>query len=317
MHSHTQAFYRFINNDNVSIEDLSTPLIKNAKDGVGYYCDNYALVLQDWSRIAVNHANKADKLTMTHKHDVGYELQSSLVVSDRNGLPIAPIAQNLITSEQQLSTYGNSKQDTHLNELSQRMRWIGSQSLGKPVLHIIDREADSAHHMRDWDKASQHFLVRVNAQNTLNFQGTNQRAKVISEQLEHYFYKAIDYQGRRAVLKVAETSVILSRKAKPKATNSQGKRVKATKGRPLNLRFICTRLEDSKGELICSWYLLSNTDISAERLTTYYHYRWQIESYFKLLKGADHHMEDWLQQSGKAFFKRALIVAQSCKWYGA
>lgn len=91
-----------------------------------------------------------------------------------------------------------------------------------------------------------------------------------------------------------------------------GKRLKASKGKSLNLRFVSARLEDSKGELISSWYLLSNTEINAERLTTYYYYRWQIESYFKLLKGAGHHMEDWLQQSGEAFFKRALIVAQSC-----
>lgn len=312
VHSHTQAFYRFVNNENVTIEDLSEPLIKNAKLGVSSYCDDYALVMHDWSRVSVNHANKLDKLTMTHQHDVGYELQSSLLVSDQSGLPIAPIAQNLITSEQQLSTYGNTEQDTHLNELSCRIQWIESQTLGKPLLHIIDREADSAHHMRAWDDASQHFLIRVNGQNTLSFQGVSQKAKAISEQLEHHFYKEINYQGQCAILKVAETEVVLTRKAKQKATDSNGKRLKASKGKPLNLRFVSARLEDSKGELISSWYLLSNTEINAERLTTYYYYRWQIESYFKLLKGAGHHMEDWLQQSGEAFFKRALIVAQSC-----
>lgn len=94
--------------------------------------------------------------------------------------------------------------------------------MGKPLLHIIDREADSAHHMRDWDKASQHFLIRVNGQNTLSFQGVSQKAKAISEQLEHHFYKEIDYQGKCAILKVAETEVVLTRKAKQKATDSNG-----------------------------------------------------------------------------------------------
>lgn len=192
------------------------------------------------------------------------------------------------------------------------MQWIESQALGKPLLHIIDREADSARHLRDWDDSSWYFLVRVNGQNTLNFQGENLKAKVISEQFAHGFYKEIDYQGKRVILKVAETPVILTRKAKPKAINSAGKRVKPVSGKALKLRFIGARLEDKQGNLLCSWYLLSNTNISAEKLTTYYYYRWQIESYFKLLKGAGHHMEDWLEQTGEAFFKRALVAAQSC-----
>lgn len=108
-HSHTQAFYRFVNNEKVTLADLSEPLIKNTKLGVANSCDEYALVMHDWSRIAVNHENKQDKLKMTHKHDVGYELQSSLVVSDQNGLAIAPIAQNLITSAQQLSIFTQTR----------------------------------------------------------------------------------------------------------------------------------------------------------------------------------------------------------------
>ncbi len=313
VHSHTQGLYRFLKNDNVTISDLSEPLVSNAKLGVSSFCLNYALAIHDWSRIAVNHANKSDKLTMTHKYDVGYELQSSLLVSDTTGLPIAPIAQNLITADGQLSSYGNTETDTHLNELTKRMKWIESQSLDKPIIHIIDREADSAYHMRDWAKAKQNFLVRVNASNTLTFKEKSQSTKAIAEQLEYRAYKEVDYQGKRVMLSVAEAEVILTRKAKPKQKDATtGKRVAPKKGEPLDLRLICTRLEDKNGRLISSWYLLSNVAVSAESLTQFYYYRWQIESYFKLLKGAGHHMEDWLQQSGEAFFKRALIVAQSC-----
>ncbi len=313
VHCHTQGLYRFLKNDNVTIADLSEPLVINAKSGISSFCLDYVLAMHDWSRIAVNHANKADKLTMTHKHDVGYELQSSLLVSDKTGLPIAPIAQNLITADGQLSSYGNAEMDTHLNELTKRMRWIESQSLDKPIIHIIDREADSAYHMRDWAKAKQNFLVRVNANNTLTFKEKSLSTKAIAEQLSYSTYKEIDYQGKRVTLSIAEAEVILTRKAKPKLKDeATGKRVTPKKGEPLNLRLICTRLEDEKGQLISSWYLLSNMVISAELLTQFYYYRWQIESYFKLLKGAGHHMEDWLQQSGEAFFKRALIVAQSC-----
>ncbi|MBR0574562.1 MULTISPECIES: hypothetical protein [Pasteurellaceae] len=100
-HTHTQGLYRFLKNDNVTISDLSEPLVSNAKSGVSSFCLDYALVMHDWSRLALSHANKTDKLKMTHKHDVGYELQSSLLVSDSTGYPL-PIAQNLITADGQL-----------------------------------------------------------------------------------------------------------------------------------------------------------------------------------------------------------------------
>ena len=311
-HSHTQAFYRFVNNDNVTIAELSKPILENAKSNIAAHCHEYALMVHDWSRIALNHDNKHDKLQMTHHHDVGYELQSSLVLSDKNGLPIAPIAQNLITAKAQLSTYGNTRKDTHLNELGCRMQWHETQSFDKPLLHIIDREADSAQHMRDWAQAGYRFLVRVKAPNTLTFQGENKSTQAIAEEMNYRDYKTIDYKGRYALLKVAESNITLTRKAKPKVNDSSGKRLKPQTGEPLELRLICTRIEDKEGRLLASWYLLSNTQLSAEVLAQYYHYRWQIESYFKLLKSAGHHMENWLQQSSEAFFKRALIVAQSC-----
>jgi len=36
---------------------------------------------------------------VTHETDVGYDLQSSLMVSDRTGLPLAPVAQRLVSAD--------------------------------------------------------------------------------------------------------------------------------------------------------------------------------------------------------------------------
>ncbi len=43
-----------------------------------------------------------------------------------------------------------------------------------------------------------------------------------------------------------------------------------------------------------------------------HYYRWQIESYFKLLKETGHQLESWEQETGLALFKRLLIASQSC-----
>lgn len=52
--------------------------------------------------------------------------------------------------------------------------------------------------------------------------------------------------------------------------------------------------------------------INEATLAKWYYYRWNIESYFKLLKQAGHQLERWEQETGSAVFKRLLIVAQAC-----
>ncbi len=120
----TQALWRFLNNPRVGPEELVKPLVALAKEGVDGGCDEYVLAIHDWSRVNYGgHESKKDRLQMTHKSDVGYELQSSVLVGDRDGAPIGSPAQNWVTKEEVLSTYTNQAQhgQTHLNELSEAM----------------------------------------------------------------------------------------------------------------------------------------------------------------------------------------------------
>lgn len=60
--------------------------------------DRYALILSDWSRVAnAKHTQKSDTKRFSSQYDIGYELQSSLLVSDRDGSPLSPVVQNLVT----------------------------------------------------------------------------------------------------------------------------------------------------------------------------------------------------------------------------
>lgn len=316
-HSHTQALYRFLNNDNISVSELAKPIVAHALEGIQRYCSNSVLVAHDWSRLALNHKNKTDKLTMTHKADVGYELQSSLVISDSTGKPISPIAQNIMSADACLSSYTEDlNKDTHLNELTQRMLWINEQVVThttKSILHIIDREADSALHMRTWSDSGMFFLIRGKSGNTLTYQEQSLKTQAIADNLSYQPFKAISFKNKPAKLMVAQADVVLTREAKPKAKDSNGKRQKPRKGEPLPLRLVCTRIEDKQGKLLAQWLLLTNEHkLSMFDIAQFYYYRWQIESYFKLLKSAGHQMEKWLQQRVSAFFKRALLVSQSC-----
>ena len=79
----TQAAWRFYQNEAISLQRLQEPLLAQAHVGVQEHCTAYALCMHDWSRLQYKHANKADTYAITHATDVGYDLQSSLIVSDR------------------------------------------------------------------------------------------------------------------------------------------------------------------------------------------------------------------------------------------
>lgn len=89
-----------------------------------------------------------------------------------------------------------------------------------------------------------------------------------------------------------------------------GKRCPPEAGEPLNLRLVVSRIEDQTGAVLAQWDLLTNLkeSVSDEQVALWYYYRWQIESYFKLLKEAGHQLESWEQESGLALFKRLLIA---------
>jgi hypothetical protein len=47
-------------------------------------------------------------------------------------------------------------------------------------------------------------------------------------------------------------------------------------------------------------------------LALWYHWRWRIESFFKLLKSEGHELEAWQQESAQAVAKRLLVTSMAC-----
>jgi hypothetical protein len=244
----TQALWRFLSNPRVKPVHLAGSVLALSKLGIEQGCDAYALAEHDWSRLNFHtHTSKPDRVRMTHHTDVGYELQSTVLVADRDGSPIGAPTQNLRTAHGVLSSRWDGVQDTptHLNELSQRMLWLDQQRLGR--------------------------------------------------------------------------TLVLTKAAKPKKLDAQGKRIAAVPGKPLTVRLGISRVRGASNELLAEWYLLSHVqaDVEASTLALWYAlmkgpWRWCIESYLKLLKGAGQQVEHWEQESGSAIFKRLLIASHAC-----
>jgi hypothetical protein len=76
---------------------------------------------------------------------------------------------------------------------------------------------------------------------------------------------------------------------------------------------IVSRILSDAGELLAEWLLITNViAVEASEVTLWYYWRWQIESFFKLLKKAGHDLESWQQETGLAVAKRLLVVSMAC-----
>lgn len=311
----TQAAWRFYANDDVSLQTLQEPLTMAAHEGVATHCDQYALCVHDWSRLAYKHLNKPDTYAITHATDVGYDLQTSLLVSDRDGAPLAPVAQRLVSADGSYSTYSARSSPTlpvqrHLDEVTTCIEHLEQQHFGKPLVHIIDREGDSVGHIRQWHSSGSHWLVRANDNPTVEHHGQRIACKAVADTLLFTETRGVTYHGKPARQWVGETVVQLTRPAKPSQKKTKKPKVP---GAPVEARLIVSRVLSDDGELLAEWLLLTDVaDVSSATIALWYYWRWRIESFFKLLKSAGHELEAWQQESASAIAKRILVASMAC-----
>ena len=136
----TQALWRFLSNERITPADLAEPLRAVALTESANGCDRYALCVHDWSRINYHtHTGKRDRVQMTHATDVGYELQSSLLVSDRDGLPLVAPVQNLVTAVGGWQSRATTIQAPlpHLDELYVDAGWASPTVRGVDHLPLV------------------------------------------------------------------------------------------------------------------------------------------------------------------------------------
>lgn len=314
--AHTQALWRFLENERTTPEVLMGPVLAGARTAVEESCSEYALAIHDWSHLNYfSHSSKTDRVQMTHQRDVGYELQSTVLLNDRQGDPLGAVVQNLVTQRGVHSTYAAcTVQREHLEELSERLQWLEGQGFSKPLVHIVDREADSVGHLRHWSAAGQRWLVRARESRSVEHAGKPCSLKSVGEQLEFEFVREVEHRGCPAQQWLASSTVVMNRAAKPARKTQAGQRVAPVRGEPLEVRLVVSSIRDAQGKVLALWYLLSNVEsqVSAERLALWYYWRWRIESYFKLLKSAGHCIESWEQETGLAILKRLLIAGHAC-----
>jgi hypothetical protein len=204
-----------------------------------------------------------------------------------------------------------------LDELAPVMKFVAGLGLGRRPVFVIDAEADSAYHYRLWCR--RHLvLARADAERYATWKGREWRLPEIASKLQQQGAfrrtRQVEHGGRKLCQHVAEAAVTLTRPGVLKRY-VDGKQKRLTKrGRPLALRLVVSELRDGGGAVVERWYLLTNVPkaVDAETVALWYYWRWRIETFYKLLKGAGHHLEHWQQESGHHVLKRLLVASMAC-----
>jgi hypothetical protein len=313
--------WRFLGNDRVGRTVLVGPLIQHVQRFLAEEQPDYALVVHDWSQLHYRrHHGKQDRLELGCPWDKGYELLTALVLSDRDGRPVAPVAQALEAGDGVHATYAAKvcPSPAHLDATRPMMRAAEKAAAGTPCVHIVDREGDAVFYLRQWAKRKRLFLVRADVTRMVRHRGEErtvaQVAQLLSGEGAFREVREVLYQGRKARQRVAETVVVLERPAYRKRCKHEPQVRMRIPGKPPTLRLIVSQVFDEHGAVLAEWLLLTNVSpgVAAATIALWYYWRWRIESCFKLLKSAGLQLEEWQQETGERIARRLLIASMAC-----
>lgn len=314
-----QAAWRFFANERVTLPVLAEPIIAQAQAASVSVAVHYALVMHDFSGLNFSfHESKEDRISLYRTQDLGYFLQSALLVSDATGNPIAPLylglaAQDGVHSSRRVQVLPRRRQ---LDELNRTFGYVEQLGLAKPCVHIVDRQADSLLHLRRFSRCRRKFVIRSDEIRRVTYQGESLLLEEVAAKIKPDLkqVREIELNGKKAFQYITEAEVILERLGRTNYRSQENqKKRKWIKGKPLKLRFILSEVRDADGKVVSVWRLWTNVeDVPAKEIALWYYWRWRIESFFKLLKRGGQQLEQWQQESAEAVAKRLLIVAQVC-----
>jgi hypothetical protein len=272
------------------------------------------LVVHDWSLLRYpTHQRKSDQGKINNGR--GYQLTTLLLVEGNDAHPIAPLEWRLRSATAVFSTRTPAPPNKafHIDEVLPSMQAVGDGGLAGPLVHVIDREADSLAWYRAWHAAGQYFLVRAKGGRTVRWQGEELSLAKLAGRLVLRRCRELTYKGQQAVQHVAEAEVVLDRPAWRHRRQGKRRINERVPGPPITLRLVVSRVCDASGKTLAVWYLLTNVPDAVETATValWYYWRWRIESLFKLLKSAGHQVEQWKQQDGEAIAKRLVVAAMA------
>jgi hypothetical protein len=311
----TQAAWRFLNNPRVGLPQLVEPLREAGRQAAASTA-THLLVIHDWSFLSFpTHTSKADRLAQGPEHALGYDLATALLIDGATGCPLAPMDLELSTRAGVISSRvdrpPNQPALPHIDQVLATMTAATTWGLARPVVHVIDREADGLAQFRTWAAAGHQFVVRVDADRRVRWRDQSRRLPEIAEELRaEGAFHPVGVVAEHRTLFVAETTIVYTQPGRVR----RGRQRLTVPGEPLAMRLVVSQVRDPGGAVLAEWLLVTNVgpEVSAARIGQWYAWRWLIESFFKLLKSHGQQVEHWQQETGEAIAKRLAVTAMAC-----
>lgn len=311
--------WRFYDNPQVTLPVLVAPLLARAHNAVREACDRYALCVHDQSGLHLTkHHAKQDRKVMYSRDDLGYELQSALLLSDQDGQPLASAYLALAAKGGVYSTRREEPLPARpwVDEVNRTMGHLEGQQFDRRLVHIIDRELDKLLHLRRFVRCRRLFVIRANDTPRVRHKGESHLLAEVEVTLAKRFRRSreISYHGRPAWQYVAQTAVVLDQPARIYRQRNGKLEQRVIPGPPISLRLVIAQVRDKEGAVLATWRLWNNlpAEVTAPTIALWYYWRWRIESFHKLIKRAGQCIEQWQQTTITRFAKRLLVAAQAC-----
>lgn len=311
----TQAAWRFLHNPRVTLPALVEPLRDEGRRAAAASHASHLLVVHDWSFLAFpTHPSKDDRIRHGREHALGYDLATALLVDAATGDPLAPMDLALTTTTGVVSSRSvpDAPPVSHIDQVLGTMTAAATWGLKQPLVHVIDREADGLAQFRRWSEAGHRFVVRVDANRRVEWEGASRTLPEVVEGLQSRgAFAPVHAADGDTTRTVAETVVVYRQPGRVR----EGTRRRLVPGDPLAVRLVVSRVFGADGAVVAEWLLVTNVSAesaTAAQVSRWYAWRWRIESLFKLLKQQGHQVESWQQESGEAIGKRLAVAAMAC-----
>jgi len=249
----TRALWRNLSDDQVGGKTIAQTLLAQALADIASSCNDYVLAVA--GEISLASEEGADSGV----------LASTLLLSDRSGLPFAAPHQLLVGPAQ---------------PGMRQAGWVQQLKLGKPVVHLFARIPASGL-IHEWQSSGLQWVACGTAALRIvdAGRGTPGTLAKLAAGLSFSAPQPITYRRKPALLSVAEALVSL----RPNPKDSTG----GTEAASSTLRCVVRRIVDAdSGKPLAHSYLLASTDVqaTAQQMVQWPAWRTAAEPYFKLLK---------------------------------
>jgi hypothetical protein len=315
------ANYRFLENDNVTISELTKSLSEQCQQNVG---GKHVLAISDTSEINLqSHKGRLKEKglgVVGNNKDVGFFIHPTLVLNAETGFPLGLSTVQVWTRALNHADKKARKYKQQPIEAKESYKWLASAERSikcldggdaSMVTHIGDREADLYEEWATVPKQLNHHLLIRACQNRCLWQKTELLYEYLAKQpiegtygLQVHSDTRTGRKSREAFLAVRFTSIEIQRPASLPVADY-----------PPHLRIYAVEVSEVQAPIDQEpilWRLLTTHEVmsieKALQIIQWYCWRWRIEQLFATLKLAGLDIESTQLESPDAIKKLTVLA---------